>query len=357
MATPVYFYRFRSTEESITYPKGLTSLFHHALLKDCIKTDDLVAIKCHFGEKGNDTYIPPVFVKHLVDEIKQLGGKPFLTDTCVLYRSQRDNSVDHLNLANEHGFSLSEIGAPVIIGDGLLGDAEKLVSITGDIFQEVSVAAVALETDAIIVLSHVTGHMASGMGAAIKNIGMGFASKKGKLRQHSMMKPTVSSKRCTGCQLCIEWCPTQAIYMNGEVALIDTKQCIGCGECFTMCRYGAIKHDWNRDSKDLQKRMAEHALGVAKGKFGKIGYINFLISMTKDCDCLNKSQKPLISDIGLLASLDPVAIDAASLELVKTETGKHIAGWSYPHIDPWIQIRHGERIGLGQADFKLVEVE
>jgi len=185
---------------------------------------------------------------------------------------------------------------------------------------------------------------------------MGFASRKGKLRQHSVMKPAISEKYCTGCQTCIKWCPVDAISMQGDVAWIDSKTCIGCGECITVCRFNAVKFDWKVDSNELQKRIAEHALGVAVEKSGKIGYINFLISVTKDCDCFAVKQEPVIPDIGILASKDPVAIDAASLNLIRQKMGETLPEISYPNVDPWAQIRHGEEIGLGSADYKLVEL-
>lgn len=323
----------------------------HSLIGD----RDLVGIKMHFGEKGNTTHIPPDLVKLVVDRIRERGGKPFLTETCVLYRSERDNAVDHILTAHAHGFSIEKLGAPVIIADGLRGDAEREVPIPGEIYQKVSVATTALEASAFIVLSHVTGHMSTGLGGVIKNLGMGFASRKGKLRQHSMTKPAISAKKCTGCGCCIAWCPADAISMNGDTAVIDQKCCIGCGECLTVCRFDAVKYDWQVGGTDLQMRMAEHAMGVVYNKQDKMGYINYLLSVTKDCDCFGKVQSMMFPDIGILASFDPVALDAATLDLIERETGRTLTDQSHPHTDPWIQIHHGEKIGLGSSDYRLVE--
>jgi len=356
MRPEVFFSSVHDGEKTEITISKIISLFQEAGLGLCVGENDLVAVKMHFGEEGNDTHIKPSLVRPIIKEVKKRKGKPFLTDTCVLYRSQRDNSVDHLQLAYKHGFRMEVVDAPIIISDGLIGSEEKTVRIPGKIFNEVSLASVAVEAGAIIVLSHVTGHIATGMAAAIKNLGMGFASRKGKLRQHSVMKPAISSKRCTGCEVCVKWCPADAISMNGDKAVIDSKLCIGCGECIAVCRFGAVNHDWNIGGDDLQKRMAEHALGVTVDRPGKVGYLNFLISITKDCDCFNIQQTPIIPDIGILASKDPVAIDAATLEIIKKEEGKHIADLTYPDIDPWVQIRHGEEIGLGSADYELVEI-
>jgi len=309
----------------------------------------------HFGEKGNETSIPPSYVAPVVEEVKKLSGKPVLTDTCVLYRSIRDNAADHLQFAHSRGFTIENTGAPVVMADGIRGSDEKTVPISGLIFKEVSIASAAVEAGALIVLTHVTGHMVAGLGGAVKNLGMGFASRKGKLRQHAVMKPNVARKFCTACGACIEDCPAEAISMRDGKAVIDPATCIGCGECLAVCRFDAIKHDWNRDSADLQKRMAEHALGAVAGKQGRTGYFNFVLSVTRDCDCLPVRQKPVIQDIGILAGKDPVALDAASLDLIQKHTGKSLSEAAYPQFDPWVQIRHGEAIGLGTAEYSLIE--
>jgi len=356
MAVKVYFVGVEDGEEKEAVVDKVVSLFRRADLGSCIGKNDLVAVKMHFGEKENDTHIPHGLVRPVVEEIKKREGKPFLTDTCVLYKSRRDNGVDHLLLAHEHGFTVDNVGAPVVIADGLLGNVEKEVEILGKVFKKVSLSTVALEANALMILSHVTGHIATGIGGAIKNLGMGFSSRKGKLRQHSVMKPAISTKKCTGCEVCVQWCPSDAISMKGELAWIESKLCIGCGQCLTVCRFDAVKYDWRMKEKDLQQRITEHALGVVVGKAGKVGCMNFLTSVTKDCDCFDVRQKPIIPDIGILASMDPVAIDAASLDLIYQKTGKKLRDVSYPKIDPWVQIRHGEEIGLGSAEYDLHEI-
>jgi len=352
----VFFIETKSKEPVDSLVSKVQQLIRQSNLLSCISQNDLTAIKIHFGEDRNTTHIPPECVKPVADSIREKEGNPFLTDTNVLYRSQRDNAVDHLHLAHQHGFTLEKTGVPVVIADGLIGNLEKDVAIPGKIFSTVSISSTAIEANSLVIMSHVTGHMATGMGGAIKNLGMGFSSRKGKLRQHSVSKPSVTSKHCTGCGVCLEWCPADAIVMENDKAMIQNKICIGCGECITVCRFGAVKHDWGMGENELQKRMAEHALGVAISKKGKMGYINFLTNVTKDCDCISQDQDPLFPDIGILASFDPVAIDAASLDLIQERTGKSLTAISYPKVNAWVQISHGESIGLGTSKYELVEI-
>jgi uncharacterized protein len=356
MKTEVHFVRADRDEKIEEIQRKIRILFHEADLGSCIQKHDLVAIKMHFGEEGNDTSIPPAFVKPVVEEVKNRSGRPVLTDTCVLYRSVRDNAAGHLRFAHDRGFTIADTGAPVVIADGIIGSDEKTVQIPGQIFKEVSIASAAADASALIVLSHVTGHMVTGLGGAIKNLGMGFASRKGKLRQHATMKPNIAKKACTACGGCIENCPEDAISMMDGKAVIDSGICIGCGECLAVCRFDAVKHDWNRDSADLQKRMAEHALGVVTGKQNRTGFLNFIMSVTKECDCMPVRQKPVIRDVGILAGKDPVALDAASLDLIQKHAGKSLSEAAYPQFDPRIQIRHGEAVGLGTAEYELIEI-
>ncbi len=347
---------FLSIDDYRKNNKKLSKLFQKAGFESCLRKNDFSAIKIHFGEEGIDTYIPSNLIKPVIESIKKCEAKPFLTDTCVLYKSRRDNAVDHLLIAYEHGYSIHELGIPVIIGDGLLGNEDKKVKIKGEIFDSVDLASIIFEANSMIVVSHVTGHMGTGMGAALKNSGMGLASRKGKLRQHSGMNPTIKQKKCTGCGVCVQWCPVNAITINNEKAFIHSEKCIGCGECLAVCNFNAVGFRWKFEGVELQKRMVEHALGVVKVNSGRIGFMNYLIKITKDCDCMATHQKPIIEDIGFLASKDPVAIDNATLDLISQKAGKNIGELSYPQIDVKAQIRHGEKIGLGSSEYRLIEI-
>lgn len=357
MEPKVYFIAASANESLDAIHKKLLVLYDYANFNRCFEPKDFVAIKIHFGEDGNKTHIPANYLNPIINEIKRQGGKPFFTDTCVLYKSKRSDAVNHLLLAEKHGFNVKNGGIPVIIADGLRGSNEIEVNIPGKLFKSVAIAADAMTANAMLVATHVTGHMASGLGGAIKNLGMGLASRKGKLRQHSSVKPRIEIMKCTGCAQCIFWCPENAIAMNGNVAVINETICVGCGECLTVCHFDAVKYNWQTSSQDLQKKMAEHALGAVINKKDKVCYLNFLFNITKDCDCLTSAQKPVINDIGILASKDPVAIDKASLELVEQYSGKSLVAQSYSSIDPLVQLIHGEEIGLGSMKYNLVTVK
>ncbi|MFQ6617105.1 MAG: DUF362 domain-containing protein [Fidelibacterota bacterium] len=356
MKSNVYFVELSSDEPASTINEKLRALFLEAGLNGCVDNHDVVAVKVHFGEKGNETFIKPSMIRPVVDEIKLCGGIPFLTDTNTLYRGQRDNAISHIKLAHEHGFTLENVGAPVIIADGLLGRNEVEVEINGKYHDTVSIAEEAATANAAIIISHATGHIACGYGGTIKNIGMGFSSRMGKLMQHSKTLPEIVKQRCNSCGVCIKWCPEEAILMEDDGAFIVSLECIHCGECLAVCRQEAVRFSWNRSSEDLQMRIAEHAYGVIKNKPGKVGYITFLISITKDCDCLNRKMTPILADIGVLAGKDPVAVDAAVLDLTKQNGGKDLASLSYPGIKPDVQLEHGEMIGMGTRSYNLIKL-
>ncbi|MBN2441878.1 MAG: DUF362 domain-containing protein [Spirochaetales bacterium] len=321
--------------------------------------NEMVAVKVHVGEKKNTTYIKPGLVKPIIEKIKRIGALPFLTETSTLYKGERSNAVDHINCAYSHGFTPQNVGTSFIMADGLLGNTELEVDIQGRIFQKVHIAREVVMADALIVLSHATGHIGMGFGGALKNMGMGLASRKGKLRQHSSIKPYVDKNACTFCKKCMRWCPENAIIAKKdfkEYVQILEEKCIGCGECLTVCNYSAVHYNWGTESANLQRNMVEHVLGVLKNKRDKCFFINFLIDMTLDCDCINKSQDILIPDIGICASTDPVAIDQASIDLTEKRNGKHIGLLSYPHLDPYIQVEHAADLGLGNRDYELEEI-
>jgi len=356
MGATVWFVRASVQEPVEAIAAKIRRLFEAAEFGKLAEPGELVAIKMHFGEKHNDTHVQPEMVWPIVQSLIARGAKPFVTDTNVLYRSERSNAVDHLLLAHRHGFTPERVGAPVLILDGLRGNQEFEIEIPGQIYRKVSLAAGLALVDVLITISHVTGHIAMGLGGTLKNMGMGLSSRMGKLRQHSASKPYVDQKACTGCWVCIRWCPEDAIVREGQVAWIDPDRCIGCGECLTVCRFDAVRHDWRVESAELQRRVAEHALGAAISKKGKLGCFNFVLNVTKDCDCLGRKQVPVVPDVGILASTDPVAIDAAALDLIREVAGAELFRFAYPHLDGREQLRHAEKIGLGTQKYELVEI-
>lgn len=325
-------------------------------LTKVISKKDKVAVKTHVGELNNTTHISPDLIKIVVSKIKEIDADPFLTETSTLYTGARSDAITHILHAYKHGFTYQKVGAPFIMADGLLGNAEIEVEIPGILYKKVNIARDAVLADAMVVLSHPTGHIVAGFGAAIKNLGMGLCSKKGKLQQHSSIKPFIKEDQCTFCGKCITWCPELAIVEKNQKAFIIKEKCIGCGECLSICKFGAVRFNWGIQSVELQKRMAEYALGVFQNKKGKSIFINVLADMTRECDCMNIKQEPIIPDIGILASCDPVAIDQATLDLTGKRNGKDIGKISYEKLNPEIQLEHAEKIGLGLRKYKLIEI-
>jgi uncharacterized Fe-S center protein len=295
-------------------------------------------------------------IKAVVDAGHTKSRNLFLTETATLYKGERENAVKHLMHAYHHGFGPDRVGAPFILADGLTGSSEVEVKIDGELEKSVKIAREIAYTDVLIAVSHPTGHIQTGIGACLKNLGMGLASRAGKLRQHSSVLPKVKTVKCKLCEKCIRWCPQSAIEVQGKSARIIEAKCIGCGECLTICRYDAINYDWGIESEPLQKRMVEHAKGVIKDKAGKCFYINVLVGMTEECDCFNTNQSKLIPDLGILASYDPVAIDKATLDLTEQAQGRSLSKLSHPHLDPMIQLNHGVKLGMGSLQYELVRV-
>ena len=356
MQNKIFLAKFKTTDQLNLVKKKVKQLFQIAKFDQIVSKFDLTAVKVHFGEKGNSSFVPADYIEPIVRKIKSLGAKPFLSDTNVLYKSNRDNAVNHIALAYEHGFTFEKVGAPVIIADGIAGNNEIEIAINAPMNKKVAIAADFIHSDSIIMVSHATGHIATGLGAAIKNLGMGMSARKGKLIQHTVSKPIISKSKCTACGNCIKWCPEDAIILKADYAEIIDKQCIGCGECLTVCRQDAVKFRWDSSSSELQKQIAEHALGIVKEKAGKIGYLTFLINMTKDCDCMAQEPISIIDDIGVIAGRDPLAIDQALLDLTNNKEGKNLQEKAYPNISYNTQLEYGEKIGLGSREYDLVEI-
>jgi len=354
MSEPVYFIKVVHSEEDLIISKKIQELILKQNLLSFIEPRDFVAIKTHFGEAGTQGYVRPLHFKMLGKLLKDIGAFPFLTETSTLYRGRRSNAIDHIQLAIEHGFSVQETGLPIIMSDGLLGDDEVEININARIYQKVGIAKLLEKSQSMVLVSHFTGHMLSGFGAALKNLGMGCASRKGKLIQHSTAKPSIKTSKCTGCGECVRWCPADAISVVDGIARIDRNSCIGCGECLATCRFDAVGYNWLETHENLQKKMVEHALGVMKSKREKIICINFLTRITKDCDCM-KGYNRIVPDIGVLLSHDPVAVDAASVDLIESTAGKK---WSQLTFDipNRVQIEYAAEIGLGNPDYQLLEM-
>lgn len=368
MSAKVYFTDMRAGSEENFFAK-IGRLLRCCELREKISPGDLTAVKLHFGERGNHAFVRPIFIRKVVEEIKGWGGKPFLTDSSTLYPGARKEAVSALTCAVENGFAFAVVGAPLIMCDGLRGHTAVDVPIEGEFFNKVQIGAEIVEADALVAVSHFKCHELTGFGGAIKNLGMGCSSRQGKLQQHSNVAPEVAEELCTGCGICLKACVHDAISILEGKARILPDRCVGCGRCITACLQKAVKVKWNEAAPLIMKKMCEFALGAVKGKEEKTIYLNFITQVSPACDCYGHADAPIVNDIGLCASTDPVAVDQACADLVNAAIGNpntalksgfepggdKFRGVS-PEIDWEVQLEYGEKIGLGRREYELVRV-
>lgn len=327
------------------------------------------AIKIHFGEPGNFAYIRPNFVSVVSELVKGRGGKPFLTDANTLYSGKRSNSIDHLTAAEKNGFSSVVTGCPVIIADGLKGTDFREIELSLEYCKTAKIGTVIADSDVLISMNHFKGHDLTGFGGALKNIGMGSGSRGGKLEMHSSSKPFIIEKKCVSCGQCIKYCPEGAIaFDSNKKAKIDYDLCIGCGQCIAVCKYGAASFNWDEAAAVAVKKIAEYTLAVLRGK--QHFHITFVVDVSPNCDCWNHNDTPIVPDIGILASFDPVAIDQAAVDLVNRapslrgcqldNTGYKEGGDKFASLYPgssWKEgLEYARGIGLGNTKYNLVRV-
>jgi uncharacterized Fe-S center protein len=368
MPSTVHFIDLRATYKD-SFVNKLGKLMEAAALSRIVKKRDLTAVKLHFGELGNTAFIRPVFLRKIVDCIKEAGAVPFLTDANTLYVGTRSDSPHHISTAIRNGFAYPVVDAPIIIADGLRGKSETAVTINQKRFKKVYIGTEIVEANSLVSVAHFKGHELSGFGGAIKNTGMGCASRKGKLAQHSVVSPKVAEEKCVGCGDCILRCSPKAIAMVETKARINPKKCIGCGECILICPNHAIAIQWNETVPVFLEKMVEYTLGVLKGKKDRTLFVNFITDVSPACDCPPFNDAPIVRNIGVVASTDPVAIDQASVDLVNQERalpdsclkknrlpGKDKFKALYPDIDWPIQLDYGEKIGLGSRKYKLEKI-
>jgi uncharacterized Fe-S center protein len=336
---------------------------------------DTVALKVHFGDDGTSAFVRPQFARKVVDRVKARGAHPFLTDTCTLYVGRRRHAVGHLELALENGFSYATVNAPLIIADGVRSrDVVELPAPAGAThFDSVRIGSAVHHADALLVLSKAKGHLAAGFGGAIKNLSMGVGSRAMKQAMHASVEPQLIEEKCEACGECVEVCAEDAVVLEQGIAQFDLERCVGCAECIAICPCGALKLLWNEAPGAIQEKMVEVAAAVLAAKPGKVAFYNFLLEVTPDCDCFPWSDNPVVNNVGVLASTDPVAIDQASADLINAQPGLassklEAAGPEalepgadkfralYPKIDWTRQLSYAEELGLGTRAYTLIEV-
>lgn len=369
----VFFTNFRTTFSENLLQK-LRRLLIAAGMKEIDFQDKYTAIKIHFGEPGNTAYLRPNFAKVVVDLVKELGGRPFLTDCNTLYVGGRKNALDHLDAAYVNGFSPFSTGCHVIIADGLKGTDEAYIPvINGDYVKEAKIGQAVADADIIISLNHFKAHEGEGIGGAIKNLGMGCGSRAGKMEMHSSSKPRISEKRCIGCKICSKNCAHDALSFEKTneagktVAQINYDKCVGCGRCIGVCPKDAIFSGSDHSPEILNCKTAEYAQAVLNGK------PNFHITLVMDvspyCDCHSENDAPIVSDVGMFASFDPVALDKACTDAVNKQPllpgtimderqlshGDHFCDL-HPTTDWRSKLAHAEKMGLGTQEYELVKI-
>ncbi|NQT07281.1 MAG: DUF362 domain-containing protein [Candidatus Omnitrophica bacterium] len=358
MKSRVYFVPASYDEDDKTLAEKVSKLVKMSGIVEGIAKDDYVGIKLHFGEKDNIGFIRPSLAAVVGDLCKERSQNCAFLETNTIYIGSRSNTISHLNLAHSHGFTYANTGLPIVIADGITGRDHVNLKIDKKHIKEAKIASGIIDFDYIVSMAHVTGHCQTGLAASIKNIGMGCASRAGKLEQHSTVLPEITKEKCLGCGLCIKWCPKDAIKLVKKKAVISKEECIGCGECTVACRVGAIEIKWNESIHNLQEKMAEYAYAALKDR--RKGFMNFAMHITKDCDCMAKDEPTITRDLGILASLDPVALDKATMDLlIKDAECDRLrdAKDGYPNIDWNIQLEYSAKLGLGNLDYELITVD
>ena len=350
----VYFIPVSEADTTGVVAEKLKKLLTESKILDFLLANFKVAVKMHFGEEGNTGFVRPEYVKVVCDAVSHKGVNPLLSETNTLYKGKRTNSKDHLAIAAEHGFTKKTIGVEIVIPDDSRQENTVDIKINQRFIKTAKLVRFFVETDAIIGISHFKGHMVTGFGGALKNLGMGCASRAGKLMQHSGISPVVYEQKCVGCGECEKICPVKAIRLKNNKAVINGLKCIGCATCIAVCPYSAIDVNWEAGVSNMPEKMVEYALAVMKGKKEKLAFLNFAVKITKECDCLAKDDPRVSPDIGILASGDPVSIDKASFDLVNKACGRDIFAELHPRRDSTRQLRHARELGLGSLDYELI---
>lgn len=378
----VYYTSFKTTMTENLLQK-LERLIKTAGIGQIDFDEKYTAIKIHFGELGNLAFLRPNYAKVVADCVKDLGGKPFLTDCNTLYVGSRKNALDHLETAYLNGFSPMQTGCHVLIADGLKGTDETIVPIDGEYVKEAKIGKAIMDADVFISLTHFKGHEMAGFGGAIKNIGMGGGSRAGKMEQHCEGKPSVDHNACVGCGACLKICAHQGPEIENKKATINEDKCVGCGRCLAVCPKDAISANYADSIKVLNAKMAEYAYAICKDR--PHFHISLICDVSPNCDCHSENDIPIIPNIGMLASFDPVALDQACADLCneqKANPGSQLADhisltkkggftfggvrvdavspdhffMTHPDAEWESCLEHAEKIGIGQRAYELINI-
>jgi uncharacterized protein len=363
----VYFTDFSATMDCNLLQK-LDKLVKKAGIETINFKDRYTAIKIHFGEPGNISYLRPNYAKVIVDLIRKQGGKVFLTDCNTLYVGRRKNALDHLDAAYENGFNPFATGCHVIIADGLKGTDETLVPINCDYVKEAKIGRAIMDADVFITLTHFKGHELTGFGGTLKNVGMGCGSRAGKMEMHSAGKPVVDKSLCRGCGACRKNCAHGAIsFDENHKAGIDHNKCVGCGRCIGTCNFDAVNPMGDETNDILGCKIAEYSYAVLKDR--PQFHISLVVDVSPNCDCHAENDMPIVPDVGMFASFDPVALDVACADAVNRQpviSGSILSDMPHVHHDHFTDthpdtnwsscIEQAVKIGLGSKEYELITI-
>ena len=372
----VYYTDFRTVAFGDGLPTKLKTLMKKAGIEQIDMDGKFTAIKLHFGELGNISYLRPNYAKAVADVVKELGGKPFLTDCNTMYPGSRKNALDHLACAWENGFTPLTVGCPVLIGDGLKGTDDIAVPVAGgEYVQEARIGRAIMDADVFISLTHFKGHEMTGFGGAIKNIGMGCGSRAGKTDQHSSGKANIDEARCRGCRTCLLECANGGLEfdLESKKMRVLAENCVGCGRCLGACNFDAIAFENDAANELLNRRMAEYTKAVVDGR--PCFHISLIVDVSPNCDCHGENDAPILPNLGMFASFDPLALDQACVDACMNATplpGSQLAENmakadfvdhhdhftnSTPESEWRTCLEHAEKIGLGTREYELIVVK
>ena len=302
----VYFTDFRVPAYGEGTAVKLKKLIKKAGIGEIDMDGKFVAIKMHFGELGNLSFLRPNYARAVVDVVKALGGKPFLTDCNTMYPGSRKNALEHLECAWQNGFTPLTVGCPILIGDGLKGTDDVEVPVAGgEYVDKAKIGRAIMDADVFISLTHFKGHEMTGFGGTIKNIGMGCGSRAGKKEQHASGKPKINADACRGCRRCQKECANSGLVFDQQTRKmhVDEAHCVGCGRCLGACNFDAIQPPDSHSNQRLNQKIAEYSWAVLAGK--PSFHISLVIDVSPYCDCHGENDIPLVPDVGFFASFDP----------------------------------------------------
>ena len=372
----VYFTDFHTIAFGDGLPAKLQKLIRKAGIGSIDMEGKFVAIKMHFGELGNISFLRPNYARAVVDVVKELGGKPFLTDCNTMYPGSRKNALEHLECAWQNGFTPLTVGCPILIGDGLKGTDDVEVPVNGgEYVKEAKIGRAIMDADIFISLTHFKGHEMTGFGGAIKNIGMGCGSRAGKKDQHSSGKPHSIQEQCRGCKKCQKECANNGLVFDEAARKmhVDPDNCVGCGRCLGACNFDAIAFDNDAAVELLNRRMAEYTKAVVDGRPNF--HISLVVDVSPNCDCHGENDVPILPNIGMFASFDPLALDQACADaclaaapIPGSQLPRKMAAPDFvDHHDhfrnstpesEWRScLEHAEKIGLGSRQYELITMK